>query len=259
MTNSAHRFPILDEDVLLSLPKAAKAKDMERMYTSPNSEDWVTWNLLRALQRAPDDRWWSGVVAAAVADAGRSGRWAALGEPPEVEQWRTVPSPPAYETASRRRMAASENDKWRTRAKNPRSVEGSTEVDLTFDGASFLSFVEAKLHSDVSPSTTYDPERNQIVRNIDCLIEETEDREPFFWMLVRDRSPERMYVRLVKRYRRDPAELHRLMPHRDPALLDALAETMALITWTDLLPLVPDLDELVEIRTELVRRASSGS
>ncbi|MCL1598886.1 MAG: hypothetical protein M3094_06860 [Actinomycetia bacterium] len=256
MTNTPRTYPILDEDLLLSMPKAQKPQDMERILTSPNSEDWVTWNLMRALQRSPGDDWWSGVVAAAEADARHSARWSVLEEPPTVELWRTVPSPSAYEAASRQRMATSENAEWRTRAENRRAVEGSTEVDLLFDGADYLVFVEAKLRSDISPSTTYDLDRNQIVRNIDCVIEEAGDREPFFWMLVRDRSTERLYMQVLDRYRVDPSELHRLLPHRDPAVLDAIIETIAVITWEDLLPFIPNSVGLSDTVAELTRRVS---
>ena len=82
---------------------------------------------------------------------------------------------------------------------------------LTTDGH-ILVFVEAKLGSDVSPSTRYDPDRDQIVRNIDCLIEEAGDVQAFFWMLVRDRDPSRLYMRRIEEYRNDPGELQRLIP-----------------------------------------------
>ena len=82
------------------------------------------------------------------------------GKPPAIGLWRQVPSPRAYERASRVRMARSNNADWRKRAANPRPVEGPTEVDAVFEGAEFLVFVEAKLGSDVSEQTTYDPLRN---------------------------------------------------------------------------------------------------
>ena len=259
VTDPSAAFPMLDEDLLLSLPKANKAQDLERMYTSPNSEDWVTWNMLRALQRKNDGEWWAAVVAAAEADAGRSGRWTSLDSVPTVELWRSVPTPPAYEKASRQRMASSDNSEWMERTSNPRAVEGSTEVDLVFDGTDYLVFVEAKLHSDVSPSTTYDPDRNQIVRNIDCLIEQAGDREPFFWMLVKDRAPYRAYSQLLAAYRSDPQLALNLLPHRDPDELRAVINSVAVITWEELFTSVPTdlIDE--DILSELLRRSSTGS
>ena len=259
MASPARRFPILDEELLMSLPKAQKQRDIDRMLTSHNSEDWVTWNLMRALARAPGEDWWPGVVSAAEADASRSFRWSVLEEAPDVDLWRTIQSPPAYETASRRRMAASDNAEWRKRTRIAKDVEGETEVDLVFDGDDYLVFVEAKLHSDVSPNTTYDPERNQIVRNIDCVIEQAGDRAAFFWMLVRDRSPERLYSQLVEQYRSDPSALHRLLPHRNPAVLGSIAEGLAVIEWRDLLPLIPDHGNVSGIAGEIERRVCAAA
>ena len=256
MKQPTDTFPIIDEDLLLSLPKANKPQDLERMYTSPNSEDWVTWSTMRLLERQPADKWWRVVVEAAERDAGSSHRWMALRTPPNVELWRSVPSPEAYEAASRRRMAESDVEEWRTRSTNARAVEGSTEVDLVFDAAAYLVFVEAKLHSDISISTTYDPDRNQIARNIDCVIEQAGRREPFFWMLVDDRNPERLYMELIERYRRNPSELHRLLPHRSIDTLTGIVETLAVITWKDLLPAGPVGAATAEIRAELGSRIS---
>ena len=44
-TRQPGQFPILNVAALRLLPKATKRGDLERMLCSPNSEDWVTWNL----------------------------------------------------------------------------------------------------------------------------------------------------------------------------------------------------------------------
>jgi len=108
---------------------------------------------------------------------------------PFSDFWSSVRSPSEYEIQSRRRMLTSDNPQWELRAKSPEPVEGASEIDITFDHARFLIYVEAKLGSDVSMSTTYDPRRNQIIRNIDCLIAGSGDRVPMFWLLVRDEEP----------------------------------------------------------------------
>lgn len=105
------------------------------------------------------------------------------------------------------------------RAKSPRPVEGESEIDVIVESNRYLIFLEAKLGSDINARTTCDPARNQIARNIDCLIESTGDREPVFWMLVRDVEADRAYVQQIERYRSEPGTLHRDLPHRDPARL----------------------------------------
>jgi hypothetical protein len=45
---------------------------------------------------------------------------------------------------------------------------------------------------------------NFIARNFDCLIANSRNRLPIFWMFVRDEAPDRAYVQLMMAYRSDP-------------------------------------------------------
>ena len=126
-----------------------------------------------------------------------------------------------------------------------------------------LIFVEAKLGSDVSQITKYDPLRNQIVRNIDCALDQAGSRVPMFWMLVRDKERERLYVQLIDRYRTDPDALAQELPHRDLARVIGLAKNLSVVLWRDLVQEVvraSDLDDEVTktIRNELWRRVGDG-
>src|SRR5438876_213681 len=106
-------------------------------------------------------------------------------------------------------MLASTNTEWASRARAAEPVEGPSEVEIIFDHDQFLVYIEAKLRSDISMRTTYDPQRNQIIRNIDCLIAGAGNRKPIFWLLVRDEAPTRAYVRLINNYKADPSLLFR--------------------------------------------------
>jgi hypothetical protein len=113
-------------------------------------------------------------------------------------------------------------------------VEGESEIDVILESRRFLIFLEAKLGSDVSAHTTHDPARNQIARNIDCLLEFAAGREPVFWMLVRDARPDRMYVQLIEQYRSKPELLQRDLPHRNAELLRRISARLSIIRWRDL-------------------------
>jgi hypothetical protein len=155
-------------------------------------------------------------------------------------------------------MRASENRAWQDRALNPKPVEGETEVEVSLEGTGYLVYVEAKLRSDISPRTTYDPYRNQIVRNIDCVLEYTKGRRPHFWMFTRDRGPERSYVQLLMSYRHEPGMLAEQLPHRSRREIDEVARTLAIITWRELLEAVtPEDHEETVVYKELQRRARS--
>jgi hypothetical protein len=154
-------------------------------------------------------------------------------------------------------MLASGNKESVSRANVAEPVEGPSEIDIIFDHEKFLVYVEAKLGSDVSMSTTYDLQRNQIIRNIDCLIANAGNRNPIFWLLVKDEAPAREYVRLVRNYRTDPSFLFRDLPHRDAERLKGIAQNLTILLWSDFRELVcaPDLDpETYAVQRELDRR-----
>ena len=256
MKHHSAAFPVLDGEQLLAHPKASKTEDIRRILHSPQSEDWVTWNVMRLLQRRDSSSWWPELVNLALAHAPVLDRALAQSAVRVVDLWRLIPSPPQYELASRRRLASSDNTAWRKRAANPKPVEGATEVDCVLEGEDFLVFVEAKLHSDISSCTTYDPMRNQIARNIDCVIEEAGSRRPYFWMIVRDRLPGFQYTQLVDSYREDRGKLATALSHRVPVMLSAVVDELAIMEWRELLPLLPATSAFTDVLAELRRRVA---
>ena len=252
-------FPMLDMEAFQTLPKSRKTIDVERMLTSAQSEDWVTWNLLRLILRTGDS-WWR-IVQDAILAADRGLKLPLESNNAALSFWRITEPPRAYEAASRKRMLHSGDPLLTARASDPKPVEGNSEIDVVFEVSELLVFVEAKLGSDISMQTTYDPSRNQIARNIDCLIDESRGRIPMFWMFVRDLGPKRAYVQLMREYRDNPGTLARDLPHRDPAVLEAIAQRLIMVTWRDLgrqvCAVQPEDDELVRaLKNELWRRIS---
>ena len=258
---SGAMFPVLNLPTLLNSRKGRKAQDMDRILLSPNSEDWVTWNFMEIMKRQYPNGWWGHLVSAA---RRRSPEFRFPFEDrslPRPLLWSSVPAPSEYEAQSRIRMRNSANQEWILRANNPDPVEGSSEIDVIFDHDHFLVYVEAKLGSDVSLSTTYDPQRNQIIRNIDCLIENAGDRTPIFWMLVRDEEPSRAYVQLMKSYRADPRLLVRDLPHCKAEALEEIAKNLTILRWSDFGELVcgPGWDEeSTAVKQELDKRTATS-
>jgi hypothetical protein len=197
-------FPILNLPQLLALPKGRKTQDTERILHSPTSEDWVTWNFFQVMFQQYPTGWWAHLLSSA--RRRNPGLCFPLDDRslPRPILWSSIPAPSEYEAQSRIRMQNSGNAEWVLRAGNPEPVEGNSEIDVSFEHDQFLVYVEAKLGSDISMDTKYDPQRNQIVRNIDCLIANSGDRIPMFWMLVRDEAPERAYVQLMNSYKAEP-------------------------------------------------------
>jgi hypothetical protein len=226
------------------------------MMTSANSEDYVTWALVCAWRRCRP-AWWPAIVQLAAAQA--PGLEAQLFSScvPTVKPWLRLASPEAYERLSRVRMAGSPDLTLSARAEDPRPVEGESEIDLAFVSPAFLVYVEAKLGSDISLSTKYDPTRNQIARTIDCALEQASGVPVAVWMFVRDAAQSRLYMTLIDDYRRDPAQLHALLPHRSLADVEAVCSRLAVITWDALLgALCLDTDDAAvrEVLGEVRRR-----
>jgi hypothetical protein len=252
------RFALIDHEQLMSLPKARKAQDMRRIQHSPNSEDWVTWTAFALVQRLAPGTWWKHLVALARRDNANLALpdgWAAM---PKISLWRSVPAPRGYETSSRARLRASAIAESIDRAEKPGPVEGDSEIDVSINNAAITVFIEAKLGSDVSARTTHDPSRNQIVRNIDCLLDDARGKVPLFWMLVRDSGQGRAYTQLIHMYRRDPEKLVEALPHREPSAIRGIAQQLSIVLWKDFVQIVPQPSPedqmLLDIYQELLAR-----
>ena len=209
-------FPFVDFDQLLAHPKAGKREDLERILRSPQSEDWVTWNVLRAIQLQA--YWWPAVVSLAQGQAFELNDSLASSRPPAVDLWRRVATPPAYEHASRTRMASSKEAEWRKRADIRKPVEGWTEVDAVLEGDEYLVFVEAKLSSDVSEHTKYDPCATRS-NEISTVLSR---RLPTTASLLDVRQGSATAIQVFEDHRRlrsDVRLLESRLPHRDPGVL----------------------------------------
>jgi hypothetical protein len=154
-------------------------------------------------------------------------------------------------------MLTSQNPEWVARATSNAPVEGASEIDIAFEHEQLLVYAEAKLGSDVSMRTTFDPQRNQIVRNIDCLLDNAGDREAAFWMVVKDDEPSRAYVQLMKSYKADSNLLKEQLPHCDPKRLESIAQNLVVLLWSDfdsLLSAEGADEEALAVKRELKRR-----
>lgn len=236
----ANHYPLLHPEKLMSLPKSRKPEDMRRILLSPNSEDWVTWNAFAAVEELAPNTWWRHFVALAKNENPSLimlDRWE---EQPEVSFWKCITAPREYESASRARMRESGNSEFVSRSEKPGPVEGESEIDISIRNKSLTLIVEAKLGSDISLRTTYDPDRNQIVRNIDCLLDDAGNTAPMFWMLVRDAGAGRSYRQLLHLYREHPSKLADALPHRNELALNAIAQRLSIVLWKDFLKVIPE-------------------
>jgi hypothetical protein len=62
--------------------------------------------------------------------------------------------------------------------------EGTSKIDVVIEDDENLIFIEVKYLSDISSKTTFDFARNQIIRNIDVLVENSKDKTPYFILIT---------------------------------------------------------------------------
>ena len=129
------------------------------------------------------------------------------------------------------------------------SLEGNTHSDafLTYNGDRHVLF-EAKFLSDISASTTYGPERNQLTRNLDAgLANAGFALERFAYVFItpqrfRDRPESRFYGYKLSEYmdaEKGPSALKRDLPHLERLVDYAdLAQHIGWVTWEEIVALL---------------------
>lgn len=110
----------------------------------------------------------------------------------------------------------------RAMSRGNRDLEGATHTDATLTCDDRMVMFEAKFLSDISTSTTYAPERNQLTRNLDAGLEAVGlDLSRFAYVFVtpqcfRERPQSRFYGYKLSEYmdtQNGPNALRRDLPH----------------------------------------------
>ena len=126
-------------------------------------------------------------------------------------------------------------------------LEGATKADalLICPDTGFAVIFEAKVVSDISAGVQFDVLRNQIARSIDVMLDpDSQLRDPARWRspdrtcyvlitpeIFRKNRESRLYGWLLRAYERDPALLHRHLPHRQLADLESVPKRLGWLTW----------------------------
>ena len=116
--------------------------------------------------------------------------------------------------------------------------EGRTEVDVIVTiGDHALVFIEAKYHSGLSESTTYSPDRDQVIRNLDVGSWFARDRfERFYLVLLQYGDHPTNIEDIVGRYLHQPGNIRQQLAHRDDLTDDSLkglSRSLGFVRWPD--------------------------
>lgn len=164
-----------------------------------------------------------------------------------------LPSPKSYGTALRETADTRVFLPWLrelARSGPERRLEGATKVDamLVSRTTGFAAAFEAKVLSDISTHTTYDPTRNQLARLIDVVLEDNQGlpgdglaaRKPdhtFLFLLTPEefkaKRYSRLYGELLRGYQADPGLIREHLPHRTEEQTRGAVDRLGWVTWED--------------------------
>lgn len=134
------------------------------------------------------------------------------------------------------------------------ALEGRTQLDamLLCESTGFALHFEAKVLSDIDTKTTHDNLRNQLARNIDCMVADPGGAAPLskrdpdrsFLVLLtpelfRRNWSSRLYGHLIRQYMDDPATLQRDLPHLSGATCFEASRRIGWLTFEDISSVVP--------------------
>jgi len=122
---------------------------------SENSEDAMMWNVFKTLEKSNPEKWFSEIFPQIILENDEQFI------DPMLRFWEKY-FPPLLRPFP----------------------EGETHVDLTIETSKKLIFIEAKYKADISKKTTHDPNRDQIIRNIDVGTWAAKKRAKEFYFVL---------------------------------------------------------------------------
>jgi len=120
--------------------------------------------------------------------------------------------------------------------------ENASQVDAVISNMHLSIFIESKVLSDISCTTTHDVTRNQIARTIDIMLSpDTEYSPNSLFLLItpkifQDNCSSRFYGYKMYNYREHPKTLKEDLRHRkDITNWDEISKRLGWITWEDII------------------------
>jgi hypothetical protein len=198
---------------------------------SENSEDVLTWNVFRSLQKINPSVWLPGFFVRAF--------HADLPAQPKVvtlDLWPTLAPPPALRLFQK--------------------DEGDSEIDVRIETERFVCFIEAKYKTDIGIRTGNNPERDQIIRNLDLGTWHAGLRDFFFVLLVMDEAYSADGLAALNLYATTRDTLLARPPHRTDGLQNL--KGIGHVTWRDMAEILRQCETQAEHEDErqTARRAA---
>jgi hypothetical protein len=181
---------------------------------SENSEDAMTWNVFKTLEKSNPESWFSEIFPQIKLDKDEQFM------DPMLRFWDKF-FPPMLR----------------------HFPEGETHVDLTFETSNKLIFIEAKYKADISKKTKHDPNRDQIIRNIDVGTWAAKKRVKEFYFVLLTLKSNTYSIDKLHHYQSDPANIiDKIGSYRkDIEDYTALCKNIHVIYWDQILTSLQNL------------------
>ena len=115
--------------------------------------------------------------------------------------------------------------------------EKETHVDLTIETSNNLIFIEAKYKADISKNTTHDPNRDQIIRNIDVGSWAAKKRAKEFYFILLTLKTNTYSIDKLNYYKSNPSNIIEKIGSYRKDIKDyvTLCENIDVIYWDQIL------------------------
>jgi hypothetical protein len=181
---------------------------------SENSEDALTWNVFKTLGKSNPEKWFSKIFPQIILDEDE--QFIA----PMLRFWDKY-FPPMYRPFP----------------------EGETHADLTIETSNKLIFIEVKYKADISKNTKHDPNRDQIIRNIDVGSWAAKKRVKEFYFVLLTLKTKTYSVDKLHYYKSNPSHIIDQIGGYRKDIKDylALCENIHVIYWDQMLTSLQDI------------------
>jgi len=173
-----------------------------------NSEDAMTWNVFKTLEKSNPESWFQEIFPQIILDKDEQFIDSML------RFWDKYFPPPL------------------------RSIpEGEMHVDLTIETSNKLIFIEAKYKADISKNTTHDPNRDQIIRNIDVGSWAAKKRAKEFHFILLTLKTNTYSIDKLHYYKSNPSNIIDKIGSYRKDIKDyaALCENIHVLYWDQIL------------------------
>lgn len=190
---------------------------------SENSEDVLTWNVFRSLHKINPALWLTAFFIRAFQTE--------IVEKPEIvslDLWPELSPPPSLRLFQK--------------------DEGESEIDVRIETGRLVCFIEAKYKSDISTRATNNPDRDQIIRNLDVGTWYAGRRDFFFALLVMDEAHSAIGLATMKRYKKERNTILSCLPHRTDGLENL--KGIGHITWSHMAKILRQCETQAELEDE---------